>query len=385
LFRRWQTEADLIRHYHALAIGAKPLSAGRTPPGVILREGEQLFWAGDIAVLVGCTDAAGMVRPEHTVYSPSGRGLAYVALDVLRRSRDRGRVLVTDQRVVFTGDRTEREWAFADLTGVLHSLHDGMTIMRVAGRPGDSGLVFDKPTGDLFRFYLSLGIAVARGDRGGFVAHLAQIAAGHQAKRPGPPRRMAARQAPGAEAAAAVRLRRLCFGPPGASTARRVVPVLTTAMIALFGYATLAPGPADERRDGSAAIAAELTPRPTAAAVSPSSDGEPGTEATTGQGASRAPVAVASPVRSSPSPSPKGGTGSYCGAPGNPWGYNFCGGEPITDPDASFCDVFDCVKNFEKGKGYVVQCNDGVFSKSGGRGGSCVQHAGEKRMLYRRE
>ena len=71
-----------------------------------------------------------------------------------------------------------------------------------------------------------------------------------------------------------------------------------------------------------------------------------------------------------------------CGAPQNPWNYTFCGGNLITSPNPAFCSYFRCISSFWNGTGYVVQCADGSFSKSGGRIGVCSQHGGFKRNLY---
>lgn len=74
---------------------------------------------------------------------------------------------------------------------------------------------------------------------------------------------------------------------------------------------------------------------------------------------------------------------NLCGAPQNPWGYNFCSGGYITSPDPAFCNYFNCIPSFwQSTNGYVVQCNDGTFSHSGGRSGACSSHAGEGKPLY---
>lgn len=74
---------------------------------------------------------------------------------------------------------------------------------------------------------------------------------------------------------------------------------------------------------------------------------------------------------------------NYCGAPANPWHYNFCGGSLITSPAADVCNYFNCIANFGNGVGYMVQCNDGTYSMSGGRRGACSSHGGEGRPVYR--
>ena len=72
-----------------------------------------------------------------------------------------------------------------------------------------------------------------------------------------------------------------------------------------------------------------------------------------------------------------------CGAPSNPWSYNFCGGSLIHSPPGDFCSVFNCIPSFwTSTKGYVDECNDGTYSHSGGRSGACSYHGGERRPLY---
>jgi hypothetical protein len=97
-------------------------------------------------------------------------------------------------------------------------------------------------------------------------------------------------------------------------------------------------------------------------------------------------VASLSPRQSSPPPppppQPPPQPASTCGAPANPWGYNFCGGNTIALPAPEFCNYFNCIANFWNGRGYVMQCADGAFSKSGGVQGSCSYHGGNSRPLY---
>lgn len=85
------------------------------------------------------------------------------------------------------------------------------------------------------------------------------------------------------------------------------------------------------------------------------------------------------PPTAAPTPPPV----NLCGAPSNPWNYNFCGGGLIYSPDPSFCNYFQCIPSFwQSTNGYVDQCNDGMYSHSGGRSGACSYHGGEKRPLY---
>lgn len=73
---------------------------------------------------------------------------------------------------------------------------------------------------------------------------------------------------------------------------------------------------------------------------------------------------------------------TLCGAPPNPDGYNFCGrGGLVYLPAANVCRYFDCIRNFSKGTGYMVECRDVVYSMSGGRSGVCASRGGQWRAV----
>jgi hypothetical protein len=74
---------------------------------------------------------------------------------------------------------------------------------------------------------------------------------------------------------------------------------------------------------------------------------------------------------------------SLCGAPSNPYSYNYCGrGARITNPKPDICLYFDCIPAFGDGVGYMIECQDGMVSMSGGRRGSCSHHGGNRRTVY---
>lgn len=76
---------------------------------------------------------------------------------------------------------------------------------------------------------------------------------------------------------------------------------------------------------------------------------------------------------------------STCGAPANPYGFNFCGrGHAIYSSDlpGGVCSYFDCIPNFSNGHGYMVECHDTTYSMSGGIQGACSHHSGEWREVY---
>ena len=92
------------------------------------------------------------------------------------------------------------------------------------------------------------------------------------------------------------------------------------------------------------------------------------------------PATQAPPPPPAPAPPPS----TNCPAPveiPNPWCYNFTRGSFISNPPADFCRYFNCIANFWNGRGYVMQCRDSTFSKSGGIQGSCSSHGGNSRGL----
>ena len=131
--------------------------------------------------------------------------------------------------------------------------------------------------------------------------------------------------------------------------------------------AVLAPGPAPKLATPTvAATPATFTAIPTA------TSSPPAPRRTTHPPTTRPPSTVASTRPA-----------SLCGAPTNPYGYNFCGrGGLVLDPPADICTYFDCIPNFWNGIGHMEECQDQTYSMSGGRSGSCSHHGGNLRAVY---
>ncbi|MBR7827064.1 hypothetical protein KDK95_12170 [Actinospica sp. MGRD01-02] len=74
---------------------------------------------------------------------------------------------------------------------------------------------------------------------------------------------------------------------------------------------------------------------------------------------------------------------ALCGAPQNPYGYTYCpNGSRIYAPQPGTCSYFNCIENFSNGNGYMVECQDGTVSMSGGIEGVCSDHDGVKQTVY---
>src|SRR5581483_9702982 len=76
-----------------------------------------------------------------------------------------------------------------------------------------------------------------------------------------------------------------------------------------------------------------------------------------------------------------------CGAPRNPFGYNFCGSQPGHDaalysPDRRICRYFACAPGFFHQHGYVVECADGWFTQTGGTSRECKGHGGVQSVVF---
>jgi hypothetical protein len=129
------------------------------------------------------------------------------------------------------------------------------------------------------------------------------------------------------------------------------------------------------------------TPMPEATATTPQIPAPTPTPSSTPAPVAQ-PVAVpVAPKATAPPPPPPAPPFNYCGAPANPWHYNFCGGSVIYSPPSSFCSYFNCIASFRTedipNDGYVEQCVDSRFSLSGGEsGGVCSSHGGPSRPLY---
>jgi hypothetical protein len=128
----------------------------------------------------------------------------------------------------------------------------------------------------------------------------------------------------------------------------------------------------------STAAVAQATLSPAAPAATPTEEPSPTPISTPSPTLSPTPTsiptAIPAPTLAQAPPAP---TQNLCGAPSNPWNYNFCGGALIYDPPSDFCAYFKCSRGWSAASGYVGECGNGTFSLSSGDGG-CA----EMRPLY---
>ncbi len=414
----WQRADVELRQMLASARAYRGRPPGDVPPSVRMRRGETLLWNAPGARMIELRHQPALPPPGYANVSLAELiGAAGQAPPAQANVSDIGAVSVTNQRVIFHGSRHNREWAFAKLVGLAHDIPTSSTLMSVTNRKYVSGLLFEPGASVGFRFNLALGLADATGDRAGFVAHLERLLVQHASLLPSPPALVSPAQAPHAARTALGVLRTAYFGPPGASPRRRTLQGLVTVFLTLGFIGQVLPGAsvptASVREPSTLAPSPSLAPAGAAADVA-----EPVVTVTITKAPASAPVsevadpavtvtikvtktpALKPPAARSPRPSSRAKTTTQsrpgrqseaaptpeavplCDAPENPYGYNFCGGNLITDPKPDTCRYFDCIPYFSEGKGYMIQCSDDTFSMSGGRQGSCSHHGGNRRPVY---
>ncbi|GFJ92194.1 hypothetical protein [Phytohabitans rumicis] len=370
-FGAWQRDGDEARRMLTAAQTFAGLPADAVPPYVDLGRAEVAFLVLPGAAIVELPDQPALPAPGYTGFSaypqPAGPPFAGPRIDA-------GTAVVTNRRVVLYGNR-RREWLYAKLVGFAHLPDNRTTLMRVSNRVRASGLCVEPATAASFRFNLSLALAESTNDRAGFVAHLEQQISEHQRYRPQPPPVAMEQQAP-----MTARL------GPGVLVAAAV-----TAILLLCGIAVALAPPSPQTSDTPQADSTTTTGRvssalPTSTPAAPPTSPPPVTAPTTPP---RQPPRLCRPARPQPSRPEAHPFLPYAQgcqpvrAPSNPYGYNYCSrGSRITDPKPDICSYFDCIDNFWNGKGYMIECDDGMVSMSGGRQGSCSYHGGNNRTVY---
>ncbi|WCN82513.1 hypothetical protein [Micromonospora sp. LH3U1] len=172
-----------------------------------------------------------------------------VALPAGLRIVDTGMAVVTSHRVAFAGGERRREWTYADLVGAAH--HPDVPVTLLPDHSRLLGLLVPASAVVNFRFYLTLTVAVAAGERAAVIAQLDALLAAHQDARPTPSLLVGPDEAPltavrpdrRALAAAAVAAVVFATTGPGALGSERADPSHFAAVVAMdVPRAVLVPG-----------------------------------------------------------------------------------------------------------------------------------------------
>ncbi len=156
----WQQEQTLL---DALAQGAKAATTptGGIHDGVVLGPSEACLWAGSGALVEprrergtyqGGYSGMSFRVAKGVRYNVGGTRGHYVPGPEVQTPVDSGRIVVSNERVLFIGGKQTREWAFSKLVGIEGSDDEHAVLIHVSNRQKASGLVSDPNPEPLLRF-----------------------------------------------------------------------------------------------------------------------------------------------------------------------------------------------------------------------------------------
>lgn len=193
----WQTQVDQAEAMVALAEGFHGADPGEADTRLVPKKGERVYFIAQGAALVEPRRLPGRWEGGHTglsfrvakglyVRTGTSRGTYQQGAEVLQPI-DNGEAVITNQRVLFLGDKQTREWAFSKLMGVQYDEERGATYIQVSNRQKVSGVLTGPDWLLPFRFRLSLAVSDYNDTRPGVLtearAQLAQL----RAQKPAPP------------------------------------------------------------------------------------------------------------------------------------------------------------------------------------------------------
>ncbi|GAB3434307.1 hypothetical protein [Flindersiella endophytica] len=352
----WLRDHNLLELLAKTASGATEQPSEPPPPWLRLQRRETVIWSGSGVRLVSNEQPTPAVYTVYTAYSeitlPQLLGPFNGELPADVRVIDTGLAVITTTRVLFAGSKHRREWSYSRIKGISHVPDAPATLFRLAV-PKVFGLLPPEPIAIEFRFLLGLALADRAKARHVLASRMDRLLAEHRMVRPVapvPPQRRAPRTAVIAAAVVATVLAGLGFF--WLRTTYQNAPAAAVNPVTVTSQATAA---------GTKARPTPATTRTTPA--------EPGPTAT--------------PTTTAAEPTPDSTSAGLCGAPDNPYDYNFCDGSLEYDPDPQVCEYFTCIVDFSSGRGFLVLCDDGMISLWGGFRGVCGEHGGVRQPVYR--
>jgi hypothetical protein len=199
-------------------------------------------------------------------YHVGGSRGSYVQGAEQLKVTDQGATTITNQRVVFTGSRNSREWAFSKLVSVEHDNAHPVTMIGVSNRQKLSGLTYPPESAAAFRFNLALAIERARDNVPGFVASLEAEQAAHRAIRPAEPTPARPEEAPRGTAALLGVFKTVYTGKPSWKPRARIATGVAASLLtlaAIGGIANSGNSGGQTSAADSSAVTQVSTPTPT--------------------------------------------------------------------------------------------------------------------------
>ncbi|MEV1330927.1 hypothetical protein AB0J20_15270 [Micromonospora costi] len=182
----WRRRADELIRQRIEALTFLGCTEPRTGLPVDLKHDELVFRILPTAELVEATGrhVPGLPHPALSIGrpTPSSRTLPKGL-----RVADAGLAVVTNHRVAFAGRALRREWRYADLAGPAHHPDAPVTLLHTRDAGRLAGLLVPDVSVANARFYLTLAVAAARGERAAVVAELDALVEAHERDRPAPP------------------------------------------------------------------------------------------------------------------------------------------------------------------------------------------------------
>ncbi|WP_157743105.1 hypothetical protein [Micromonospora coriariae] len=196
---RTETDAWLRRNDHLSrlrieAAGFLGCTQPRTGLPVDLADDELVFRVLPMAELVEAEarHVAGLPTPGPVTFADTPDGAPPTGLRVV----DAGVAVVTSHRVAFAGGEHRREWRYADLAAPAHHPDVPLTLLHTTDRSPLGGLLVPATAAVNARFYLTLAIAAAAGERAAVTAQIDALLDVHQGARPTPPPLVGPQEAP---------------------------------------------------------------------------------------------------------------------------------------------------------------------------------------------
>ncbi|WP_328423888.1 hypothetical protein OG470_12590 [Micromonospora sp. NBC_00389] len=181
----WLRRKDHLTRLRIEAVGFLGCTQPRTGLPVDLADNELVFRVLPNAELVEA-------EARHVVGLPTPGPLTCAdapgdALPAGLRVVDAGMAVVTNHRVAFAGRYHRREWRYADLSAPAHHPDVPLTLLHTTDRGPLAGLLVPASAAVNARFYLTLAIAAAAGERAAVATQLDALLDAHQGARPTPP------------------------------------------------------------------------------------------------------------------------------------------------------------------------------------------------------
>ena len=172
-------EIDNLNAYLDSALSWRGEDVGGFAGGVVVKPGERVFLIAEGAALIeprrlpghyegGSSGVSFRIAKGVSYRVGQSRG-TYVQGAEVPTPIDNGTVVITDKRVVFSGMKATREWAFTKLVGYTH-VDEGAdwTAIQVSNRQRVSGVMYGDDASRDFRFRFGLALAVFQGTETAF-------------------------------------------------------------------------------------------------------------------------------------------------------------------------------------------------------------------------